>query len=77
MMVECIDTLLTNGCSDMSVCGNNCAAAGQVPSDAIVLPVNNYGENFLRVSFSKLRCTWAWPFPQSSWRVENISSQSS
>lgn len=56
-MVECIDTLLTNGCSDMSVCGNNCAAAGQVPSDAIVLPVNNYGENFLRVSLSKLRCT--------------------
>lgn len=45
LMTECIDTLAEWGCPD-DVCGSNCAAGNAVH----VLPVNNYGPNYLRFS---------------------------
>ena len=55
MMTECIATMLEYGCDDMTVCGNNCVSDGLIPSDAIILPVNNYGGNYLKASLEGKR----------------------
>ena len=49
-MLECIDMQRKSDCEDMSVCGSSCVGAANdlVPDSAVVLPVNNFGQNFLR-----------------------------
>ncbi|CAM9942492.1 unnamed protein product [Ectocarpus sp. 4 AP-2014] len=52
-MIDCVDELMELDCSDMSVCGNDCTFENsnpRIPSDAIVLPVNNFGANYLQLS---------------------------
>jgi hypothetical protein len=51
LMTECVRELLELGCDDMTVCGNNCASySGLIPKGSIILPVNNYGQNYLKAS---------------------------
>lgn len=51
LMTDCIDTLTQGRCADPSVCGVNCVTPGLIDKDeAHLLPVNNYGSNYLRFS---------------------------
>ncbi len=47
---------MRNNCGDMSVCGSNCFGDGNGLnlSSAIILPVNNYAKNYLRISTCEL-----------------------
>ena len=49
-MLECIDMQRRSDCDDMSICGSSCVGNGndEVPDSAVVLPVNNFGRNYLR-----------------------------
>mmetsp|Transcript_31926 Transcript_31926/g.73762 ORF Transcript_31926/g.73762 Transcript_31926/m.73762 type:complete len:292 (+) Transcript_31926:220-1095(+) len=52
-MTECVSRLMGENCEDMSVCGSNCVGQGDHLIDmdtARVLPVNNFGENYLQFS---------------------------
>mmetsp|Transcript_44040 Transcript_44040/g.71905 ORF Transcript_44040/g.71905 Transcript_44040/m.71905 type:complete len:322 (-) Transcript_44040:742-1707(-) len=47
-MMACLNELIELDCDDITVCGNNCASDGLITEDEIVLPVNNFGSNYLR-----------------------------
>lgn len=51
-MLECIEMQIESACDDMSICGSNCGRHENnfVRDSQVVLPVNNFGKNFLRFS---------------------------
>lgn len=57
LMTQCIAHTNQWGCDDASVCGSNCVGAGdeEIPTDARILPVNNYGHNTLKFSVCSRR----------------------
>lgn len=52
-MSDCVSELMRFNCEDMTVCGNNCVGNGRGSIDkdtARILPVNNFGKNYLQFS---------------------------
>eukprot|EP00752_Nemacystus_decipiens_P014199 g12628.t1 len=52
-MMSCVDELMELDCQDMSVCGNDCTLEDGdplIPADSVLLPVNNFGANYLQLS---------------------------
>lgn len=52
-MSDCVSELMRFNCKDMTVCGNNCVGNGRGSIDrdtARILPVNNFGKNYLQFS---------------------------
>eukprot|EP00638_Chattonella_subsalsa_P002126 CAMPEP_0117760178 /NCGR_PEP_ID=MMETSP0947-20121206/16451_1 /TAXON_ID=44440 /ORGANISM="Chattonella subsalsa, Strain CCMP2191" /LENGTH=281 /DNA_ID=CAMNT_0005580771 /DNA_START=172 /DNA_END=1017 /DNA_ORIENTATION=+ len=47
-MVACVAELMELDCHDITVCGNNCATDGLITDEEIIIPVNNFGNNYLR-----------------------------
>ena len=53
-MQMCVKENMEFGCEDISICGNNCAQStsdGALSEDAIILPVNNFGANYLKFGY--------------------------
>eukprot|EP00903_Cladosiphon_okamuranus_P012198 g11441.t1 len=52
-MMSCVDELMQLDCQDMSVCGNDCTLEDGdplIPADSVLLPINNFGANYLQLS---------------------------
>ena len=47
---KCIDDIILNQCPDPLVCSVNCASDGQININSMkIIPVNNYGQYYLRI----------------------------
>lgn len=56
-MLDCIDEHMIQDCADMSVCGSNCIGSGDaydIKDQARILPVNNFGANYIQFSVCNL-----------------------